>query len=272
MKNKNVLIYLAVLVVVLALSLSPALARNLNNSEEQEVPEKEGVYDVKGHPGVKLRVFIHQAKPSPIPATSLACNIPDPDSSAVVGGAGWKISTSVPWVYRLNIFSVPSSVGSANLPTIANNAYGAWRQAATTKVSFSNGGNTSVNRAKRDSQNIIAWGAAPSSALAVSYIWYNNSNGLALEVDTIMNKKYPWAWSNPGTWTEKTPVGTTCAYQNVYDAQDILTHELGHTMGLDDEYTGEFAYNTMYGYGSTGQTNADTLTRGDVTGVQNLYQ
>jgi hypothetical protein len=173
------------------------------------------------------------------------------------------------WTYRLNPSSVPSSVGSSYLPTIASNAYGVWLKAISNKVTISRGSNTTVNKARFDGQNIIAWGRAPSSALAVSYIWYYPSTGLAAEVDTIMNQNFAWAWSNPSSW--QTNPGTTCAYQNVYDAQDILTHELGHTMGLDDVYTDSFANNTMYGYGSKTETKKDTLTTGDKAGVSVLY-
>ena len=76
-----------------------------------------------------------------------------------------------------------------------------------------------------------------------------------------MNKKFTWYWSQD----------KSCAYQNVYDAQDILTHELGHTFGLDDMYTNDYANHTMYGYGSKGEVKKDTLTIGDAQSVKILY-
>jgi len=232
-----------------------------------DLPQEEGIYKIKGRPDLKMQVFVYRAKPTPSPTLALSCNLPDSDSSEVVAGAGWKLPSA--WVYRLNTGSVPSSVGSQNLPTIADNSYGVWKSAISNKVSITRGPNTSVDKARRDGQNIIAWGKAPASALAVSYILYYPSTGLAAEVDTIMNQNFAWAWSNPVSW--KTQQGTTCAYKNVYDAQDILTHELGHTMGLDDEYTDSFANNTMYGYGSKTETKKDTLTSGDKAGVSALY-
>ena len=77
-----------------------------------------------------------------------------------------------------------------------------------------------------------------------------------------MNKAYVWTWSG-GT--------TDCAYTESYDAQNILTHEIGHWFGLDDEYTDEYIENTMYGYGSKWEVKKNTLTTGDINGLQAIY-
>ena len=82
-----------------------------------------------------------------------------------------------------------------------------------------------------------------------------------------MNKRFNWYWSDPSSW----PAGQICAYEGVYDAQNILTHELGHTIGLDDEYESSYINNTMYGYGSKGETKKNTLTTGDKNGALTLY-
>ncbi len=79
-----------------------------------------------------------------------------------------------------------------------------------------------------------------------------------------MNQKFSWKWSDQS-------VHQDCAYSNSYDAQDILTHELGHWVGLDDEYTSDFANNTMYGYGSQQEVKKDTLTTGDITAATAIY-
>ena len=122
--------------------------------------------------------------------------------------------------------------------------------------------NTNVNRARYDGQNIIAWGRTNGSALAVTYTWFNQATGYVAEVDTIMNQKFSWFWN---------ATNNTCTEQNSYDAQNILTHELGHWMGLDDTYDSTYVNNTMYGYGSKGETKKDTLTTGDVSGVNAIY-
>ncbi len=260
---KKILSFITIfsLVVVFA----PALAKQdkANYAPPSEEAMEDGVYDVAGHPELKVRVFVYKVKPAPSPALTLSCNLSDPTSTAVDAPAGWTLPSS--WTYNLNPSSVPASVGASNLAVIASKAFSAWTGALSGKTSAptiqKSATNTSATRAVRDYQNIIAWGRTSGSALAVTYTWYNTSTKKAVEIDTIMNQKFPWAWSDQ----------QNCAYSGVYDAQNILTHELGHTFGLNDHYTAEYQNNTMYGYGSKTETKKDTLTQGDIAGVQALY-
>ncbi len=264
---KKAFIITTLLVAAFFLSIVLVQAKPDNNTDS-DLPEVNGTYNVPGHPELKVRVFVHGPKvklgPSTGPsAPSLVCGLLDPDSAAVVDPAGWHLPTT-PWAYRLNTSSVPSSVGSGNLNTIAQLAFGTWQNTSNGKVTFVKGSPTTVTRAKYDGQNIVTWGTASSSALAVAYIWYYPSTGLVAEVDTIMNKKFPWSWTNQA-------ISPNCADANSYDAQDILTHELGHWMGLNDKYTGAYVDNTMYGYGSKGEAKKDTLTTGDIAGINKIY-
>lgn len=242
--------------------LSPVLAQSASDGADGLIPEKDGIYNVSGRPDLKVRVFVHhpKAKPSPTPQPSLICNQADPDSLAVIPAAGWKLPSN--WNYQLNLSSVPASVGSSNLTAFAQTAFSAWSTASGNKVTFVRGDNTSTNRKGLDGKNIVAWGRTSGSALAVTYTWYYTATNVVAEVDTIMNVKFPWSWSgnNDG-----------CAVSNSYDAQNILTHELGHWMGLDDVYDVSYGENTMFGYGSKGEIKKDTLTTGDVVGVLAIY-
>ncbi len=280
--------FISSLILALTITLTSLFSANPSQAAPNiDLPEQAGLYDVPGNSHLKLRVFVHPAKnqnhekpdnpgkgegkgkPTPPPPTEVcqATSVADPNSTAVVDGAGWTLPAT--WTYNLNPSSVPSTVGSINLSTIADNAFAAWLAVpeVNQSVDIARGNDTTITRAKLDNNNIIAWGRAPSSALAVSYIWYNTSTDKAVEIDTIMNKTYTWYWSDPSTW----PAEQTCAYLGVYDAQNILTHELGHTVGLDDEYTSAYINNTMYGYGSTGETKKNTLADGDKIGTVNLY-
>ncbi len=254
-----------VLAVVFGLILVFSLAVTVSaKSEDANIPERSGDYPDPEHPGVRVRVFVHEPKPAKPTSTQsllLVCPTPDPDSTAVVPATPWHLPTS--WTYTLNPSSVPSSVGSGNLATIAGKAFTQWTNAIAGKVTISKtASDTTANRARFDGQNIITWGRTSASALAVTYTWYYTSSGLAAEEDTIFNKQYPWFWN---------PSNNTCTDSNSYDAQDILTHETGHWMGLDDTYSINYVDNTMYGYGSKGEVKKDTLTTGDTQGVQAIY-
>jgi len=269
MSKKFLLIFSLILMAVLCFSLKPMIAKNLENNDDEIIPEEEGVYNVPNHPNLKVRVFVHKEKPTKIVSPSLACNLSDPDSSAIVKSAGWHLPNA--WSYTLNIYSLPATINANNFITMANNAFNRWSDVtgSSSKIIFTKTTtNTTLSRATFDGKNIIAWGRTSASALAVTYTWYNKITKEVVEVDTIMNKKFSWNWSDPATWTSP---ATTCADQNSYDAQNILTHELGHWLGLDDETFLDFVNNTMYGYGAKGEIKKDTLTTGDITAVKNIY-
>lgn len=237
---------------------------NLPESANVNLPEVSGIYDVPGHPEMKLRVFVYKVKSNPEPKAMPALVCPaDPDSFSLVDAAGWHLPAG-DWTYRLNISSAPSSV-RANFVTFASMAFSEWETRTDANVvNFVKGSDTYKNKARYDRQNIISWGRTPASALAVTYIWYYPSSGLVAEVDTIMNSTYPWSW------TDQT-VKPGCADESSYDAQNILTHEIGHWVGLDDEYDNAYINNTMYAYGFKGEAKKDTLTTGDINGVNFIY-
>ena len=55
------------------------------------------------------------------------------------------------------------------------------------------------------------------------------------------------------------------------DLQNILTHELGHAVGLGDLYTTECDTQTMYGFSTEGDIEKRTLESGDIAGLNILY-
>lgn len=253
------------LVLFLAMAFYPVYASGGSAAREAEIPEIDGVYDVPGHKNLKVRVFVYKAPARPAaPEPSLVCALPDNDSQSVVGSTGWKLPAA--WNYRLNIASAPSAL-QPYVETIVDNSFDAW-QASTVPVAVSRYSDSAIGRQGLDGVNLIAWGRTSGSALAVTYTWYYPESGEVVETDTIMNKKFGWSWSDPAGWTDSS---STCAYTGVYDAQNIMTHELGHWFGLLDHYSAEYTDNTMYGYGSKAETKKDTLTAGDIAGLEAIY-
>jgi hypothetical protein len=262
--NRILLLFLTLFIFFPSLS-------GIAKAKTTNLPEKNGVYPVPGHPELRLRVFVHPARgsrppkptPTPTPTPVLNCSLTDPGSDTVSSITGWYLPST--FGYYLNSNSVPASVGSQNLGTIAGNGFSQWEAAVSNKVNMEYAGDTGLTRAKLDGTNIIAWGRAANGTLGITYIW-SYAGGEVAEVDTIMNKSYPWTWSDPAGWG-----GSFCAYTQTYDAQDILTHELGHWYGVDDDYADKYANNTMYGYGDVMETKKDTLTAGDTVAVRSVY-
>ena len=225
-------------------------------SENANIPERNGDYSVPGRSDVRVRVFVHEPKERPTSASAAVCE--NPSSDAVVGAAGWKLPLGV-WKYKINSSSVPSSVGGANLAGIVSDSFGKWTEAITPATSSPNlvsAGETSKKQKALDFENIISWGRTSGSALGVTYVWYYTTSHLVADVDTIMNQKFPW--------------NLACTTDS-YNAEDILIHELGHWFGLNDHYTASYVHNTMYGYGSKAETKKITPAQGDIDGINNLY-
>jgi len=227
------------------------------------IPEVSGTYQEPGRPGVEVRVIVHHAKPEgkgkPEPSSELVCGLTDPDSSAPIGDGGWRLNSNT--TYNLNVGSVPSSVGSESLVTIVDNGFDDWSAATGGSIAFTRGADTTVNKSAYDGLNVITWGRTQGTALGVTYIRYLVSTGEVVDVDTIMNKKFTWKWSD----------SSTCAWTNVYDAENVMTHELGHWLGLEDEYTAAVENNTMYGYADKGEVKKNTITTGDAESTFALY-
>lgn len=264
MLSKKISYLFAGFALLLTILFSAGSVRADGPPNNPGLPESPGTYSVPDRPDLRVKVFVHSpnpAKPGPSPTPSLTCNLADPDSATVDGTTGWYIPTGQ-WIYHLNPSTAPSLIGATNAANLTSNAFSTW--SATNvghKVSFVAGSNTPTNKAALDGQNIIAWGRTQGSALAVTYTWYNQSTGEVAENDTIFNSRFAWEWSSQAN----------CAYSGYYDAQDILTHELGHWMGLDDNYASAYVNNTMYGYGSTTEVKKDTLATGDLTAVNSIY-
>ena len=55
------------------------------------------------------------------------------------------------------------------------------------------------------------------------------------------------------------------------DFENIATHELGHSFGMDDLDRDECSEETMFGFASNGETKKQSLESGDIQGIQALY-
>lgn len=113
-----------------------------------------------------------------------------------------------------------------------------------------------------DGRNEILFGNYPKEGvIAVTVVWgyfYGPpSERKIVEFDIMLDTD--WAW------------GDATLDSTVMDLQNIVTHELGHGVGLDDVYATECSEVTMYGYSNYGEIKKRTLEQSDITGLQALY-
>lgn len=109
-----------------------------------------------------------------------------------------------------------------------------------------------------DGENTIIFGNYPQAGvIGVTTIVYDSEYKI-IEFDMVLDTDFAWG--------DATTQGTA-----VMDLQNIVTHELGHAVGLGDLYKRPASAETMYGYGSYGQTAKRSLYYWDIAGIKSLY-
>lgn len=166
----------------------------------------------------------------------------------------WHLAGPVVW--RLNRSTVPRSV-SGSVDSVLNTSFDTWYSGV-----FSQGPDTRAKRAKLDEVNTILWKKMGRSTLGATFVWYDRDTGEVVEVDTVFNKRYPWAVFANSPECQSTP--------HAYDLQNIATHEFGHWAGLDDLYDDTAKDLTMYGFSAGGEIKKRTLGSGDIAGRNEL--
>lgn len=134
--------------------------------------------------------------------------------------------------------------------------------------------------------NTIKFGPLPAGILGQTTV---TSSGLTIiRVDIVVNDAVSWrtaGGSDLFTGEEAGVAASACAgptCKSWYDLQDLLTHELGHFVGLEDvgdqsaclaDISESLDFSeTMYGCFWPGDTSKRTLSWGDVAGLMRLAQ
>jgi hypothetical protein len=208
-----------------------------------------------------VREYVYITHRAPAPPLG-ACTAPsDSDSASAYTLAPWDISSTQD--VTLSTRNVPSSVGTGGFGTALNGAISAWE--ATTDLPSSAFGSVTQSsvrpRQRFDGQNIVGFGHI-GSAVGVTRFYVNTTTDSVIEFDTLLNSNYPW--STAGATSETGCTGTPGAF----DVQAVLTHELGHPVGLEHF---DNDVQTMYPFVATGETRKRTLAAGDTAGANAKY-
>ncbi|MEZ4819416.1 MAG: matrixin family metalloprotease [Bdellovibrionota bacterium] len=151
----------------------------------------------------------------------------------------------------------------------------AWKNVSNTKINISNITTKSISETPHyDGKNQIkmydqGWSDLPfnppASALAVTISTYTNPNTI-VDSDIFFNaQNFQWAVIN-----------SDLEY-NQYDIENVLTHEIGHFLGLDhtsedsSEHEAPYVDATMFFASRPGEVFRRTLEQQDILGIQHLY-
>jgi hypothetical protein len=144
-------------------------------------------------------------------------------------------------------------------------AFATWNGAGAHFTINYGGSSASTSFGKNDGTNLIDYGkldgmlyggAGADSTIALCLYWYDPRTGNLLDADIRLNSSQPWSTSGDA---------------DAYDVQNIVTHELGHTLVLLDLYGKGDSESTLYGLAEKGETKKRTLEADDTNGIKALY-
>lgn len=185
----------------------------------------------------------------------------------LASGAKWK--TVEPWVVNP---ANNSSISDNTVFNIFSSSISKWEDATDGVVGNGAGVNV-IGDGSTTSSALLADTVSPdnvneayfgeikdSDTIAVTIVWGIFSgptrNRRLVEWDQIYNTAYSWSSSGEA---------------NKMDLDNIITHEKGHSFGMNDLYTSYCSEQTMFGWASLAETKKTTLEIGDITGINKLY-
>lgn len=180
-------------------------------------------------------------------------------------GAKWKMVE--PWIINASGSGLLESFVLSNLASDISK----WEDATDGTVGnggldvLGNGSATDTqliaDTSSPDNLNEVYFGAVDDpDIIAVTILW-GYFGGLVsqrrlVEWDQIYSSAYLWSATGEA---------------NKMDFENIVSHELGHSVGLIDLYNSSCTDETMYGYATEGETKKRDLNSGDITGMNKLY-
>ncbi len=164
---------------------------------------------------------------------------------------------TMPITYRINP-SNGQGLSELAVTTAIEDAIGEWEAVDDAYITFDNLGTTSQYGTEYGDDNLIYfeedW-AYDRDLLALTANWSDSSTGQILGFDIRIN-------SEDHLWTVSEEPDRD-------DIQNMITHELGHALGLDHTEVDTTA--TMYGSAVSGETTKRELKWDDQAGANYLY-
>ena len=243
--NLLVLLFISVLAVGFA-AASMLIPANDNAKDNAKAPENSPV--INENWGLERVDFIHYAKPNGVG------NAKSPSCYKLMG-VKWN---PLPVSYVINP-SNPQGLSEGFVTSTISASAESWDSATSSEL-FNNayGVNYSAQYGVQNFQNALVFGDYPDSGvIGVTSVWYTRVGKRIVEFDMLLNTDFTW--------------GDADLNSRVMDLQNIITHELGHGIGLDDIYSTSCLSVTMYGYSTEGETSKRTLETADIAGLQKMY-
>jgi hypothetical protein len=171
---------------------------------------------------------------------------------------------SFPVTWRLHPTQGARITGSRTQAVVAQASFDAWEGVSTAAVDFTRGadtatdtsyGNDGINMVKTNMTSQAYANAGGTGALAITVTTTAALTGQILDADIIFDPDEDFSTST-----------TTPA--SVHDFEAVLTHEVGHLLGLDHS---AILSATMFPRLSEGSSAARVLSADDIAGISSIY-
>ncbi len=165
---------------------------------------------------------------------------------------------SMPVSYWINVRGF-SQIPNGSEFSAVRAAFQTWQDVPTADIVFDYKGTTPVQTVGRDGINLISFAddatVLGSSTLAATFSFFCSTcpTFQTQEADIIFNKNFNW---------------TTSGEAGKYDIQAVLTHEIGHLLGLDHS---ALVSSVMTPFAAVNSLDLRTLQYDDMAGVAELY-
>lgn len=222
--------------------------------------------------GLEKTVFIHYeapGKPPGTPGKGPGDKEPKEEEGYKLfrGGIKWA-DGDTPVSYSINVGSIPTNLinpGGIDPVDEIIAGFEAWDDATSAELFYAPG-TTSISITSPYDENVIYWtDLGDSGIIAVTTFWWYRGTKELVAFDMEFNTQYVWGIDPDG----ETAGGYVL--EGAMDIRNIVTHEAGHTLVLDDLYQSQYSEMTMYGYSTEGEVKAISLEPGDIAGLQALY-
>lgn len=233
----------------------------------------------KGPPDLEKVVFVHYgkglgpAKPAGKPVK------PGGDTSLYSYSRVHWADSSLPVQYWINLTGIPATVTSEDAIAGITASFQTWENDPSSHMNFEYTGTTvaytaDVYASAPDYENVVGWAdlsASDPDAIGVTIVWYTRGLKLIVDVDTVLNTASMFAWTQGSSVLDPDNelLQDTSAYD--VDVQNIMTHEAGHWLMLDDLYFSAAGEQTMYGISSDRELKKRSLESGDIAGIGKIY-
>ena len=167
-------------------------------------------------------------------------------------GQHWEDS-SIPIVYRMNSTGTADCTGEFSA---VEAAFDTWQNIGSSYVTFERGADTTLAVVDEDGVSLVLWESwGPGFANVIAGV-APYGDPIITEIDISFNDDFDW---------------TTSGQSGRYDVQNVATHEIGHTLLLEDLYGYSDSLKTMYGLGDVEETHHRDLTTDDIAGCVYIY-